>query len=145
MSGQIGAPAENAAMGSPAEQVILLPAGGGRRYEMGLLTALFKADEAETGAAYSVSEWILAPGQDGVGAHQHEANEEIFFVLAGEPDLLIGDTWTRCAPGCFLRIPRGVMHDFRNLGEVEARLLYIFLPGGFEREMPKIVDWFAAG
>lgn len=63
--------------------VIALPADGGRRYEMGQLAAVFKADEAETGSRYSVPEWILKPGQDGVGAHSHDANEEIFYVLGG--------------------------------------------------------------
>lgn len=45
---------------SAANMVIELPPGGGRRYEMGKLTALFKADENDTHATYSVSEWISA-------------------------------------------------------------------------------------
>jgi len=124
-------------------RVIALPKDGGRRYEMGGLTALFKADEAETGARYSVSEWILEPGQPGVGAHSHEANEELFFVMEGTPEILIGESWEAFAAGAFVRIPGGVAHDFRNRGETPARLLNVFLPGGFERDMPKIVDWFA--
>ena len=126
-----------------AQKVIELPPGGGRRYEMGKLTALFKADEDETGAAYSVSEWILHPGQTGVGAHMHEANDEIFVVLEGSPEILIGQTWKSYETGAFLRIPSGVLHDFRNLSDRPARLLNVFIPGGFERDMPKIVDWFA--
>lgn len=129
--------------GSAAPKVIELPPGGGRRYEMGKLTALFKADEDETGAAYSVSEWILEPGQTGVGAHMHEANDEIFVVLEGSPELLIGETWKTYEAGAFLRIPGGVLHDFRNLSDRPARLLNVFIPGGFERDMPKIVEWFA--
>lgn len=128
----------------PAEAVMSLPAGGGRRYEMGKLTALFKADEAETRAAYSVSEWILEPDQPGVGAHSHEANDEIFLVLEGTPELLAGETWTEHGPGAFVRIPAGVTHDFRNRSGAVARLFNVFIPGGFERDMPKIVEWFAA-
>jgi mannose-6-phosphate isomerase-like protein (cupin superfamily) len=127
-----------------AKEVIVLPPGGGRRYEMGKLTALFKADEDDTDAAYSISEWILQPGQDGVGAHSHEANEEIFFVLEGSPEILVGDAWLGCETGAFVRIPCGTVHDFRNRADTAARLLNIFMPGGFERDMPKIVDWFAA-
>ena len=123
-------------------KVIELPPGGGRRYEMGRLTALFKADEEETGATYSVSEWILAPGQDGVGAHSHPANDEIFVVLEGAPELLVGDAWKAFETGAFIRIPAGVTHDFRNRTQQTARLLNVFIPGGFEREMPAIVDWF---
>ncbi|MEZ5934467.1 MAG: cupin domain-containing protein [Alphaproteobacteria bacterium] len=126
-----------------AEKVIDLPPGGGRRYEMGKLTALFKADEADTRATYSVSEWLLEAGQDGVGAHSHDTNDEIFFVIEGTPEILVGDAWKEFVAGAFLRIPAGVVHDFRNTSEKTARLLNVFIPGGFERDMPKIVAWFA--
>ena len=122
--------------------VIALPPGGGRRYEMGKLTALFKADEAETREGYSASEWIVEPGQEGVGAHHHDANDEIFVVLEGEAEFLTGDTWRPMKAGSFLRIPAGVTHDFRNRSDARARLFNLFIPGGFERNMPSIVDWF---
>ncbi|MCU0905833.1 MAG: cupin domain-containing protein [Tabrizicola sp.] len=111
---------------------------------MGRLTAVFKADGAETGERYSASEWLLDPGQPGVGAHRHETNDEIFHILDGSPDFLLGETWTACAAGTFLRIPAGVMHDFRNAGPVPARFFSMFLGDGFERNMPSIVEWFAA-
>ena len=38
------------------EGAIVLPRSGGRRYEMGALWAVFKANEAETQERYSVSE-----------------------------------------------------------------------------------------
>lgn len=129
--------------GFSARQAIRVPSGGGRRYEMGQLTALFKADECETEAAYSVSEWILEPGQTGVGAHSHVANDEIFWVLEGAPDIFVGDAWQGCKVGDFIRVPRGILHDFRNHSDRVARLLNVFIPGGFERDMPKIVEWFA--
>ncbi|MGR3563395.1 MAG: cupin domain-containing protein [Heliomarina sp.] len=122
--------------------VIALGRDEGRRYEMGKLTALFKADEAETGAGYSVSEWRMAPGQEGVGAHHHDANDEIFYVLEGAPEVLIGEEWRGFGEGSFIRIPAGVTHDFRNPGSGPARLLNLFIPGGFERNMPEIVAWF---
>ncbi len=129
---------------APERAVILLPPGGGRHYAMGLLSAVFKADEADTGAGYSVSEWILMPGQPGVGAHSHEANDEVFVVLEGMPELFIDDDWHASPTGTFARIPAGVTHDFRNPTDRPARLLNVFIPGGFERDMPKIVAWFAA-
>lgn len=133
--------------GSPSHRccdVIFLAPGEGRRYELGPLTGVFKADEAETEAAYSVSEWILETGLKGVGGHSHAANDEVFYVLEGVPEILVGDSWRRCTPGTFLRIPAGVVHDFRNPGETTARLLNLFIPGGFERNMPEISAWFAA-
>jgi mannose-6-phosphate isomerase-like protein (cupin superfamily) len=124
-------------------QPIVLGPGEGRSYEMGRLRAVFKADGAETGDRYAVSEWLMEPGFDGVGAHSHEANDEIFFVIAGRPEMLVGEDWRAVETGAFLRIPAGVMHDFRNLSDQPAALLNVFIPGGFEGMMPKIVEWFA--
>lgn len=124
-------------------QPIILEPSGGRAYAMGGLSARFMADEVETGCRYSVSEWIMEPGEEGVGAHHHEANDEIFYVLEGAPEILVGTEWHRCQCETFVRIPAGVTHDFRNLGGRRARLLNVFIPGGFERMMPEIVDWFA--
>jgi mannose-6-phosphate isomerase-like protein (cupin superfamily) len=123
---------------------IVLPPDGGRTYACGpLLTAIFKADEDETGARYSVSEWRMQPGFEGVGDHAHEANDEIFWVLEGRPELLVGDEWRAAGRGTFLRIPAGVTHNFRNRSDAPAILLNVFIPGGFERDMPAIADWFA--
>ena len=121
---------------------IMLGADEGRENRMGALTAIFKADEAETDARYSVSEWIVEPGFDGVGSHSHEANAEIFYVVDGEPEILIGETWHKAAGGTFIHIPATTTHDFRNRGVSVARLLNVFIPGGFERQMPSIVSWF---
>lgn len=122
--------------------VLVLPKGEGRAYAMGKMRAVFKADEAETAERYSISEWWLEPGCDGPGAHSHEANDEIFYVLQGTADILAGDAWHRLAAGGFIRIPAGVIHDFRNSTDAVAGLLNVFIPGGFERNMPMIVDWF---
>jgi mannose-6-phosphate isomerase-like protein (cupin superfamily) len=134
-------------MSSPATGLpngaIVLPRGGGRRYEMGGLSAVFKADEGETQERYCVSEWWLRPHTDGPGAHLHEQNDEIFYGLAGRPEILVGDQWVTLESGGFVLIPRGILHDFRNAADTEAGLLNIFIPGGFERKMPAIVDWFA--
>lgn len=123
--------------------IICLPPAAGRRYAMGGLTAVFKADGPETAEGYSASEWLLDPGQPGVGAHRHADNDEIFLVIEGRPEFLLEDTWTTCSAGTFLRIPAGVTHDFRNPGPDPARVFNMFLGDGFERNMPAIVDWFA--
>ncbi|MGF7160067.1 quercetin dioxygenase-like cupin family protein [Rhodoligotrophos appendicifer] len=125
------------------DDVLLLGAGQGRVYELGTMRAIFKADEAETGQRYAVSEWWLEPGCEGPGAHSHAANEELFYVLQGTIRFLVGEQWIDAAAGSFLRVPCGVLHDFKNSTGAQAGLLNVFLPGGFERSMPMIVDWFA--
>ncbi len=122
--------------------VVVLPSRQGRVYNCGTMTAIFKADENETREKYSVSEWWLEPGSEGPGAHQHEENDEIFYVLEGTASVLAGDKWIDAEKGTFLRIPAKTMHDFRNNTDRKAGLLNFFIPGGFERNMPAIVKWF---
>jgi mannose-6-phosphate isomerase-like protein (cupin superfamily) len=122
---------------------LILKAGEGRSYVCGPMTAVFKADENETDNKYSVSEWWLQPLSDGPGAHAHEENDEVFYVLEGTISFLVGDAWVEASKGAFLRIPATVTHDFRNQTNKKAGLLNFFIPGGFERNMPAIVNWFA--
>jgi hypothetical protein len=61
------------------EGAVYLRNDEGRKYNMGTMKAVFKADEAETQERYSVSEWWLEPNSDGPGAHLHQANDEIFM------------------------------------------------------------------
>ena len=109
------------------------------------MRAVFKADGEETGNRYCVSEWWLDPHKPGPGAHKHDANEEIFYVLEGTPSMLIGEQWIDAPKGSFLRIPAGVMHDFENRTDARIGLLNVFIPGGFEPMMPMIAKWFGAG
>ncbi len=126
-----------------ADKTILLPPGEGRSYKLGGMSALFLADEAETDAAYSISEWRLEPHSAGPGKHAHEAHDDTFYVLEGVITFWVGDAWVEAPPGTFIRVGKGVEHDYRNDGDVPARMLNLYFPGGFERDMPMIVDWFA--
>ncbi|MBC7747425.1 MAG: cupin domain-containing protein, partial [Methylotenera sp.] len=65
------------------EGFILLKPNEGRRYNLGSMKAIFKADETETNEQYAVSEWWLEPNSHGPGPHCHEDNDEIIYVLEG--------------------------------------------------------------
>jgi mannose-6-phosphate isomerase-like protein (cupin superfamily) len=121
---------------------LILPTGQGRIYDCGTMIAIFKADENETDEKYSVSEWWLEPNSEGPGAHKHEDNDEVFYVLEGTTSFLIGDKWIDAQKGTFLRIPAKTIHDFKNQTDQKTGVLNFFIPGGFERNMPSIVKWF---
>ncbi|MBW8242145.1 cupin domain-containing protein [Muricauda oceani] len=121
---------------------LILEEGQGRVYNCGTMTAIFKADENETNEKYSVSEWWLEPNSDGPGAHRHEENDEIFYVLEGTTSILIGENWIDAIKGTFIRIPAKTIHDFKNRTDRKTGVLNFFIPGGFERNMPSIVKWF---
>ncbi|MBU4529404.1 MAG: cupin domain-containing protein [Hoeflea sp.] len=123
--------------------VLELGPGEGRAYSLGRMKAVFKADHDESAERYAISEWWLEPHCTGPGAHLHETNEEIFYVLEGTASFLVGEEWRSLSKGSFLRIPAGIMHDFENRGDAPVGLLNVFMPGGFEQAMPSIVQWFA--
>src|SRR5262249_35548914 len=50
---------------------IVLGPGEGRAYALGSMSGVFKADEDETAATYSISEWWLEPHSPGPGPHSH--------------------------------------------------------------------------
>jgi quercetin dioxygenase-like cupin family protein len=115
-----------------SEATIVLPPGGGRAYEIGPMRGVFKADGAETGDRYCVSEWSVEPGRNGPHAHSHEENDEIFLVTEGTMWFLAGEDWIEAPAGTFLRIPAGVAHTFENRGDERASAFNVFIPGGFE-------------
>ncbi len=121
---------------------LILKPGEGRVYNCGAMTAIFKADENETANKYSISEWWLEAHTDGPGAHLHEDNDEVFYGLEGIASVLVGDQWHDVAKGTFLRISAKTIHDFANRTNEKCGLLNFFIPGGFERNMPAIVEWF---
>jgi mannose-6-phosphate isomerase-like protein (cupin superfamily) len=127
---------------SARDAVIHLGPGAGRTYACGPMQAIFKADGEETGSRYTVSEWWVEPDRVGVGLHSHEANEELFYVVAGTMTFLLEDRIVDAPVGSFLRVPAGVMHGFENRTPTRAGLLNVFIPGGFERQMPDIVAWY---
>jgi len=123
-------------------KTLILSEGQGRIYNCGTMTAIFKADENETASKYSISEWWLEPHSEGPGAHQHEENDEVFYGIEGTTSILVGDKWFEVGKGTFLRIPAKTIHDFANRTNEKSGLLNFFIPGGFERNMPSIVNWF---
>ena len=121
---------------------IFLKRGQGRSYDMGRITANFKADGDETANQYSISEWWMEPNTKGIGAHSHESENEIFYVLEGTMSFLVGDEWRDADEGSFIFVPAGVQHDFENRSKNRSGVLNVFAPGRFESNMPEIVDWF---
>jgi len=124
----------------PRPPVLLAP-GHGRRYEMGRINAVFKADTAETADRYSISEWWLEPRTTGPGTHTHP-EDDVFYVLEGTMTFLVGDRWFDAPKGSFVLAPGGTPHDFQNRTDERAGALNVSVPGAFEQRMPGIVEWF---
>lgn len=120
---------------------VVLGPGEGRAYPMGRLSAVFKADGAESAHRYSISEWWLDPHTKGPGAHFHP-EDDVFFVLAGTVSMRVSTEWVEATAGTFVLVPGGTVHDFENRTSERAGFLNISAPGDFEKAMPGIADWF---
>jgi mannose-6-phosphate isomerase-like protein (cupin superfamily) len=120
---------------------VVLGPGEGRAYQMGPLSAVFKADGAETAEKYSISEWWLDPHTKGPGPHSHP-EDDVFYVLAGTMSVMVGTEWTEASAGSFVLVPGNVTHDFENRGSERAGMLNVSAPGNFEEQMPGIAQWF---
>jgi mannose-6-phosphate isomerase-like protein (cupin superfamily) len=120
---------------------VVLGPGEGRVYPMGRLSAVFKADGAETEDRYSISEWWLDPHTKGPGPHMHP-EDDVFYVLAGTMSVMVGTEWIEASTGSFVLVPGNMTHDFENRGSERAGMLNVSAPGDFEQRMPGIAQWF---
>lgn len=86
---------------------------------------------ADTGGAYCLLEVALAPGMS-VPRHTHTREDEVYFVLAGELEVVVGEETFILKAGDTLMAPRNIPHQLRNSGKIENHYLLVFSPSGFE-------------
>ena len=86
---------------------------------------------ADTGGAYCLLEVSLAPGM-GVPRHTHTREDETYYILAGELEVIVGDEVFILRLGDTLIAPRDIPHQLRNSGDTENHYLLMFSPSGFE-------------
>ena len=98
---------------------------------LGSAEVVFRVLGADTGGAYSVLEYVGAPGA-GSGRHRHTKEDESFYVVEGEMTFQLEDETSRVPAGGFVRIPVGTNHLFVNSGDQTARALIIITPSGLE-------------
>jgi len=98
----------------------------------------------QTDGAYCVVEMTTLPGE-GVSRHVHDRDEEFYYILEGAYEMEAGDERFTAEAGSVVVIPRDVPHRFRNAGEVAARALMIFRPGGFDELGSEMRQAAAAG
>jgi mannose-6-phosphate isomerase-like protein (cupin superfamily) len=109
----------------------ILPHEGSRVWVAGDLIT-FKVLADDTSGDFVVAEDVTPPG-GGPPPHIHQNEDEIFFILSGEYEFLLGDRTVRAGAGSVLYGPRGVPHTFKNVGQEPAKMLAIVTPACFEQ------------
>jgi mannose-6-phosphate isomerase-like protein (cupin superfamily) len=91
-----------------------------------------KATSEDTAGAFGLIETVQPAGFI-APPHVHHAEEEVFYILAGEITVFCGDSIQSARPGSLVWLPRDVPHWFRVEGEKPVHLLQWNFPGGLER------------
>lgn len=105
----------------------IVPPGHGRKLQAGATRPMVKVGPHAGSRLIGMLESEL-PAGGGFLAHVHDDYEEVFYVLAGEIEYLIDDTWTTAPTGSSVFVPPGRVHAFRNTSDEPARHLAIASP-----------------
>jgi quercetin dioxygenase-like cupin family protein len=79
-----------------------------------------------------VATWSrFGPHREGADLHVHHGHTDMFYVLAGELAVRLGveDETVIVPAGTFVRVPRLVVHGFRNASDEQVRYLNFHAPG----------------
>jgi quercetin dioxygenase-like cupin family protein len=114
---------------------------------VGDVAVRFVLEGERSAGSVAVFEFYVPAGAQVAAAHSHDGYEETIYGLEGVLTWTLEGTPIDVAPGEALCIPRGIVHRFDNIGEVDARALAIVTPGilgpGYFRDVAAILD--AAG
>lgn len=86
----------------------------------------------QTGGAYASIDMLIPPG-GGPGLHSHPEFQEAIYVMESEVVVKTKEQTFTATKGSFVNIPKGgVVHDFKNETDKNARLLCVVVPAGLE-------------
>lgn len=108
---------------------LFVPAGAGPSVRIrDTKKTTFKLTTQDSDGQFGLFEHQMAPYAAGARAHVHRQTTEMFYVVKGEIEFVVGDTKEVGTPGAFASIPPHAPHGFTNVGSEEATLLIMFYP-----------------
>lgn len=116
-----------------------IPTGTGPAYwgPGSLMTFLLTGDQ--TGGAFFLAEISVPPG-GGPPPHIHHREDEAFHVVEGTLTIQVGGNTITASPGDSAFLPRGIVHSFKNAGDVNAKALTLITPAGLENYFAEVFD-----
>ncbi|MEV7551119.1 cupin domain-containing protein [Amycolatopsis sp. NPDC089917] len=87
------------------------------------------ADVSTTGGVMSSARTRLGVGADGATPHYHTGSSEMFFMLGGKLEVLVGEEIVTVSEGDMLVVPPLMTHAFRATMDSAADVLIVFIPG----------------
>ena len=117
---------------SRPNQFKYVPAGTGPSYRSPADQITFLITGEQTGGAFFMAEVSVPPG-GGTPPHVHHREEETFYLQQGTLTIQVGGETVNASPGDSVHLPRGIVHCFRNTGNVDAQFLMLATPAGLEK------------
>jgi len=112
--------------------------------QLGSIGVAFKLSGEDTGGALSIVEHPFPVGAL-VPPHLHTREDEYSIVTEGEIGFRSGDREVVLGPGGYITKPRGELHAMWNAGQVQARMIEVISPAGFEGFFSELSQLIAAG
>lgn len=116
---------------------------------IGQLAIRFLVEGKESGGSVAMFEFDVPVGAMVPVAHSHDAYEETLYGLEGTLTMTVEGVQTELGPGDVLVVPRGAVHRFDNMHDVDARTLAVVSPGilgpEYFRDVAAVVDAAAGG
>ena len=79
---------------------------------------------------YDVLRATVQPG-GGPPPHSHSREDELFYVVDGEFEFICNDQRFGASAGTSVFLPRGSVHNFKNVGQAPGTLIVITTPSSF--------------
>ena len=79
-----------------------------------------------------------SPPGGGPPPHSHVNEDETFYVLEGDYELLQDGQWVKVAADECVHTRRGSVHTFRNVGSTVGRMLVFVAPAGLDKYLEEL-------
>jgi quercetin dioxygenase-like cupin family protein len=116
---------------------------------VGELAIRFLLEGKQSDGSVAVFEFDVPAGSRVAAAHSHDGFEETIYGLEGTLVWTVEGGAHEIGPGGALCIPRGAIHQFANVGDLNAKALAIVTPGilgpEYFREVAAVLDAAAGG
>jgi len=110
---------------------VLSAEGDGRSFWGPGDTYTFLVTGDQSGGSMFAMDCLLGPG-GGPPPHRHLAEDELFYVYAGEVEFTVDGVTSTVGVGQSAFIPKGTAHSYINATDRESRMLTIYTPAGME-------------
>ncbi|MER7000018.1 cupin domain-containing protein [Streptomyces sp. NPDC000410] len=101
------------------------------------------ADSDASSGAFSVSSGTIAAGTANAKPHVHKRSWEVFYVLDGSLEILLGDEIVTVGRGGAVGVPPGLVHAFGASPDGPVELLVLITPGvqrfDYFRVLPEVL------